>query len=136
MPPTAAPAAMREALLEIVRGRSVKRSRHDLRYGGVDLSDTFRELLVQSGFHPVTVHSVAVRPGERVPAFYLHGGIAYFGWVFWEKFTGSRKRKLFGSTIRTARGDWEIQLSAKNPGILYANPDLVIEMDIDRPASV
>ncbi len=133
MPPTA---AVRHALLEIVRGRSVKRSRHDLRYGNIDLSDTFRELLIQNGFQPATVNAVAVRPGERAPAFYLHDGIADFGWVFWEKFTGSRMRKLFGSTTRTIAGDWEIQLSSRSSEVLYANTNLVLEMDIDRPAGI
>ena len=124
---------LREALAEIVGGRSVKRSVHDLAHDGRDLTPEFRDELARQGFFPLRVSEVAVDPGERVPAFYIVGKIAYFGWVFWEQFTSWKIRKLWGSVVKDARGDWKIQLPDGGRAVVYANNSLKIEMDIDRP---
>jgi hypothetical protein len=56
--------------------------------------------------------------------------------VFWEQFTSWKIRKLWGSVIRNARGDWTIQIPESGSAVIYANPKLTIEMDIDRPADI
>jgi hypothetical protein len=80
------------------------------------------------------VQNVELRPGERVPAFYIDNGTAYFGWVFWEKFSQLKLRKLFGSVVRNRKSDWAVQISDKRRSVIYANPDLKSEMDIDNPS--
>ena len=125
---------LREALAEIVRGKIVKRAVHELIHDGRDLSEEFIAELAAHGYSPCRVADVPVKPGERAPAFYIDRKIAYFGWVFWEQFTSWKIRKLWGSVIRNARGDWTIQIPESGSAVIYANPKLTIEMDIDRPA--
>jgi len=127
-------AALRGALAEIVTGRSVKRAVHALVHEERDLTGMFLAELAKEGYHPATVASVEVAPGERVPAFYIDQKIAYFGWVFWEQFTSWKIRKLWGSITRNARGDWEIQIPEKSPSVIHANSSLKIEMDIEHPS--
>lgn len=124
---------VREALAEIVRGTAVKRSVHELVHEGADLTAAFVEELARQGYIPVRVSDVRVEPGERAPAFYIDGKIAYFGWVFWEQFTSWKIRKLWGSVIKDARGDWKIQLPDRGRAVIYANASYTIEMDIDHP---
>lgn len=122
-----------EAFREIIAGRSVKRSRHDLVSGGIDRTELFLRVLSESGYRPLTVDAVHVAPGERTPAFHIQNGTALFGWVFWEKFSQLRLRKLFGTVVRKPSGDWLVQLPAAGPAIIYADPTQVLPMDIDRP---
>jgi len=56
------------------------------------------------------VGDVDVGFDERVAAFLLRGSMAYFGWVFNERFTEKKSRKLFGSEVRNGKGDWAIQI--------------------------
>jgi len=127
-------AEIRGALADIVYGRLVKRAVHGLEYRGRDLTPMFVAELARQGYHPVTVARVDVRPGERVPAFYIDQKIAYFGWVFWEQFTSWKIRKLWGSIVRNSRGDWEFQIPEKSATVIHANSSLKIEMDIDHPS--
>ena len=124
---------LRDALKEIINGKSVKRSKHELLFGGVDVSNVFIEELNKKNYLPVTVGDVACEQGMRVPAFFIEETNAYFGWVFWEKFTELRLRKLFGSTVRNEKGDWEIQIPPGSPKIVYANVGQSLEMDLDHP---
>ena len=94
------------------------------------------EELLAGGYRPSTVADTEVSPGERVPAFFIGGQTAYFGWVFWEKFTPRRSRKLWGSEVRNRRGDWEIQIPASGREVIYVNNSLKREMDIDRPSGI
>ena len=124
---------LREAFKEIIDGRTVKRSKHELTFGGVDVSNVFVDEMNKKNYLPAAVSEIPCEQGERVPAFYIEELQAYFGWVFWEKFTEGRLRKLFGSVVRNEKGDWSIQLPAGNRKIIYANTALTAEMDIDHP---
>ena len=124
---------IREALRAVIEGKIVKRSRHDLHHEGRDLQPVFLEELERCGYRATTVENVDAEPGERVPAFYLDQGVAYFGWVFWEQFTSWKMRKLWGSVIKNRRGDWDIQIPATRTTTIYANESLKLEMDIDHP---
>ena len=130
-PPQAA--RLREALSEIIDGRTVKRGRHELVYEGEDLTPVFVNELVRHGYLPSAVEAVKVEPGERVPAFLVDRRVAFFGWVFWEQFTTWKLRKLWGSVIKNDLGDWEIQIPATRSTIIYSNESLKLEMDIDHP---
>jgi hypothetical protein len=124
---------VRDALDDIILGRTVKRARHELIHDGSDLTDHFLESLTRHGFIASTAGETRIQPGERVPAFYLERSTAYFGWVFWEKFSQLRLRKLFGTVIRNTKGDWLITLPSNSTKILYVNTTHLFKMDIDRP---
>lgn len=121
-----------EAFEDIITGRGVKRSKHELLHNGISVESQFKGALQRLGFQSTTVDDVNVRIGERVPAFFLENSVAYFGWVFWEKFTEKKARKLWGSVLRNAKGDWAIQIPPTKPIPIYANPGQKIEMEVDR----
>ena len=123
-----------DVLGDIVEGRIVKRARHDLVWDNRNVSSEFVQTLERFGYHPALVSDIRIEPGERVPAFYVEDGTAYFGWVFWEKFSQLRLRKLFGSVIRNDKGDWAIQIPPQQQKIIYANTLLKNDMDIDNPS--
>ncbi len=123
---------LREVLTDIIEGKTVKRSKHELRWEQRDVSSDFVQILQDHGYMPAIVGKINIQPGERVPAFYIDEGFAYFGWVFWEKFSQLRLRKLFGSVVRNAKGDWAVQIPDKRKKVIYANTALKAEMDIDN----
>ena len=125
---------LRPVLRDIIEGRIVKRSRHELRWDAPDVSLQFTVALREAGYHQMLVKDVDIQPGERVPAFYIDDGVAYFGWIFWEKFSQLKLRKLFGSVVRNSKGDWAVQISDERRSVLYANPALKSEMDIENPS--
>ncbi len=129
-----AEAGLRGVLQDIIKGQIVKRSRHELVWETRDVSLEFIDVLTTEGYSATVVERVNIKPGERVPAFYLDGSTAYFGWVFWEKFSQLKLRKLFGSVVRNAKGDWAVQIPEKRRTIIYTNTALVSEMDIENPS--
>ncbi len=125
---------LREVLKDIIEGRIVKRAKHDLTWETRDVSIQFIDVLASEGYVPAIVKGIGIQPGERVPAFYIDGTTAYFGWVFWEKFSQLRLRKLFGSIVRNAKGDWAVQIPEQRNTVIYANINLKSEMDIESPS--
>ena len=125
---------LREVLKDIIEGRIVKRAKHDLVWETRDVTFQFIDVLTEQGYVSTIVQNVAIQPGERVPAFYIDGTTAYFGWVFWEKFSQLKLRKLFGSVVRNAKGDWAVQIPPGRKTIVHANMALKSEMDIDNPS--
>lgn len=129
-------ARIKEVLRDIVEGRIVKRAKHELRWENRDVTREFIEALQQAGYASMLVRNIDVQPGERVPAFFVDDSTAYFGWVFWEKFSHLRLRKLFGSVVRNSSGDWAIQIPEKRNSVIYANSALKSEMDIENPSGL
>ena len=127
---------LQDTFHEVITGTGVKRSKHELVFDGLSVVANFIDELREHGYEPTTVDGVTVHPGERVPAFYIEDKTAYFGWVFWEKFTSTKLRKLWGSVIRNEKGDWSIQISPTKTTTIYANEKLKAEMDIERPADI
>ena len=125
---------IRALLGDLIEGRIVKRTKHDLKWDFKDVSLDFIDVLQDYGYRPMIVADVGVEPAERVPAFYVDGGTAYFGWVFWEKFTQLKLRKLFGSVVRNAKGDWAVQIPPQRKTVIYVNMALKSEMDIENPS--
>lgn len=121
---------------DIITGTGVHRSKHELIIDRNDVTFHFLAALKRHGYFPTTVGDVDVQPGERVPAFYIEKSTAYFGWVFWEKFTQWKLRKLWGSVVRNKKGDWAIQIPPAKSTTIYANSQLKIEMDIEHPGEV
>lgn len=99
-----------EAIDEIIGGKNVKRFVHDLSFDGRDVGSLFRKRLLETGFVETIVGDVEIGFDERVAAFLLRESKAYFGWVFIERFTEKKSRKLFGSELKNRKGDWAIQL--------------------------
>ena len=127
---------LQDAFQDIITGTGVKRSKHEFIHDGVSVVTTFIEALEKHVYKPTNVADVGLHPGERVPAFYVEDTRVYFGWVFWEKFTSAKLRKLWGSVIRNEKGDWAIQISLTKTTTIYANEKLKTEMDIERPGEI
>jgi hypothetical protein len=125
---------LRALLGDFIEGQSVKRARLELRWQGRDATSEFIAVLREHGYAPTTVRDVDIVQGERVPAFLIADGHAYFGWIFWEKFSNRRFRKLFGSVVKNVKGDWAFQIPPSMQATLYANRALSGEMDIDNPS--
>ena len=112
-----------EALDDLILGRGVARGRHSLRHKGALVRREIEERLSANGFAPTTVAAVPIEAGERVPAFYLHGELADFGYVRWEIFTPKSRRKLFASVDRRADNqEWTVQLNLSSPETIWADP--------------
>lgn len=120
-----------EAMDDIISGTNVERFVHELDVDGEDLSQLFTERLRASGFNETTVGDVSVDFEERVPAFVLRGTKAYFGWVFIERFTEKKSRKLFGSAVRNKKGDWAIQIPSNSREKIFANERHKLGMEVD-----
>jgi hypothetical protein len=118
---------------DIVTGAGVLRSKHELSLDKTEVTGRFLKALNRNGYLPAGVGDVDVQPGERVPAFHIREKTAYFGWVFWEKFSEKKSRKLWGSVVRNSKGDWLIQLLPGKAAVIYANPSHKMDMDIDNP---
>ncbi len=125
--------SLSEALSDIVTGKGTTRSKHVLMLDGKPVVEDFLRCLEEHGFGKTTVGDVDVKLGERVPAFLVENTTAWFGWVFWEKFTETKARKLWGSVVRNSKGDWAIQIPPTKPTPIYAAIHGKIEMDADRP---
>lgn len=122
-----------EIFEEIISGR-FNISKVELVYDSIDLTEIFIKKLEKLNFIPKKVKDVEVELGFRVPAFYLKNREAFFGWVFWEIFTETKKRKLFGSVLKNQRGDWEIQITENENSIIYVNELNKIEIDLSTMA--
>lgn len=122
------------ALDEIVLGRNVRRLRHELAVDGRDWTPAFLARLAAHGFAEMRVRDVEIEVDERVPAFLVEPGTATFGYVFWEKFTDTKKRKLFGSALRDGKGDWAVILGVGAPVALWVQAGWKERIDPDRPA--
>jgi len=126
---------LRAVFADIIEGRLVKRSVHDLQWQSQDRTGEFIEALREHGYVATSVQEVDVAPGQRAPAFLVTGGTAHFGWVFWEKFAPARMRKLFGTVTRNRKGDPARIIPSGNPSTIYVHPGLSTEVDLDQPSS-
>ena len=129
MNPAPEETALDAALDAIIRGETVRRGRHAL--GGA--SERFHARLVANGFRETRVGEVDPGPESRVPAFLVRDDEAIFGYIFEEKFTETRCRRLFGSVERNAKGDWAVMLGISSRRPIYAAPQLAVSYDGDHP---
>ena len=120
------------ALDDLVIGRGVARGRHRLHLDGRDVSGEFLSRLAVNGFRETLVRDVEIQPGERVPAFFVHDGLADFGYVRWEIFTPRSRRKLFASEYRRPETrEWDVQIAPGSSLRIFANRDLTERHDIE-----
>lgn len=121
------------ALDDLILGRGVRRGRHPLPAG---VEPLFLERLALLGFTETTVAGVEIEIGVRVPAWLVRPRLADFGTVFWELFTDRMRRKLFGSEVRNAKGDWEVQLSPSSGQRIWAGLRFAESYDASRPVGM
>ena len=121
------------AFSDFITGQGVERVKLELTIDGRPVVQEFLAALEKHNFAAGTVTGTLVQPGERVPAFFIKDSTAFFGCVFWEKFTEMKFRKLWGSSHRNKKGDWAVQIPSGKATTIYANPSLKTEMDIDHP---
>ncbi len=130
-------AELAAALDDLILGRGVARGRHSMRYLGRIVRGEMEERLAANGFRPMTVREAEIQPGERIPAFYIHGDAADFGYIRWEIFTPRSRRKLFHSEYRRPDNDeWDIQLNLSSPERVWASPDRKERHDVETVVAV
>ncbi|HUI31047.1 MAG TPA: hypothetical protein VLX91_12605 [Candidatus Acidoferrales bacterium] len=122
---------------EIIEGKFVSRRVVDLRgddlnHEGEDFVRPFIRRLKLHGFVEKPINEIELQFEERVPAFVIRNCNAYFGWVFIERFTQKKSRKMFGSVVRNKKGDWLIQVSHNSTEPVYANLKFKTEMESER----
>jgi len=121
-----------DALDDLVLGRGVARGRHDLVWNGRDVAPEFAARLEANGFRPMTVREAPIEAGERIPAFFLRGTVAEFGWIRWEIFTPRSRRKLFASERRLPENDeWAVQINLSSTETVWADPSRKQRHDVD-----
>jgi len=126
-----------DALDDLILGRGVARGRHSLTHQGRPVRAEFEERLRENGFAPSTVRAAEIEAGEKVPAFYLHGDTADFGYIRWEIFTPRSRRKLFASEYRRPDNqEWGIQLNLASPEKVWASPSRRERHDVDTVVAV
>ena len=125
------------ALDDLILGRGVARGRHTLVYQGHVVRGDFEERLRFHGFRPMTVREAEIEPGQRIPAFCLHGDLADFGYIRWEIFTPRSRRKLFASEYRRPDNqEWAIQLNLSSPEPVWASPERKENHDVSTVVAV
>lgn len=115
---------------DIILGRGVKRSIHLLEYDDTILTELFIERLLIFKYRPSKIKEAPVQVGQRIPAFYINGKHAVFGYIFYELFSEQQKRKIFGSVARNEKGDWRYHLPVNSPVVVFINPDLREDIDL------
>ncbi len=121
---------MSEILDDIILGRGVKRSVHDLEYDNFLFTGLFIDRLRLYKYQLVPINKIEVEVGQRAPAFLVNGKTAIFGYVFWEVFSETKKRKLFGSVVKNEKGDWKYVLQGNKDSVVFVNFDKKEDIDI------
>jgi len=120
---------LKEVFYDIIAGR-VKRSVHNLVYQNNDYTPLFILCLKDKAYLPVSLKSVTLEVGTRIPGFYLDNTMTYFGYLFWEVFDDRHKRKIWGSVIRDKKGDWKYILPGNSSKEVYLNINKIQDVDI------
>jgi hypothetical protein len=130
-------AELASALDDLILGRGVARGRHSLVHQGRLVRGEFLERLAANGFREMTVRDAPIEAGERIPAFYLHGDTADFGYVRWEIFTPRSRRKLFASERRRPDNqEWAVQLNLSSSETVWASPERKEKHDVETVVAV
>jgi hypothetical protein len=125
------------ALDDLILGRGVARGRHSLRNQGRPVRAQFEERLLANGFRPMTVRDARIEAGERVPAFRIDGETVDFGYIRWEIFTPTSRRKLFASEYRRPDNqEWAVQLNLASPEKVWASPERKERHDVNTVVAV
>lgn len=125
------------ALDDLILGRGVARGRHAMSYRERPIRAELEERLLANGFRPMTVREAPIEAGEKIPAFYLHGETADFGYIRWEIFTPRSRRKLFASEYRRPDNqEWAVQLPLASPEKVWATAERKEKHDVETVVAV
>jgi hypothetical protein len=125
------------ALDDLILGRGVARGRHSLLHKGRLVRHELEERLAASGFRPLTVREAPIEPGQRIPAFHLDSDAVDFGWIRWEIFTPTSRRKLFASERRRPDNqEWAVQINLGSPEAVWACPERAERHDVETVVAV
>jgi hypothetical protein len=122
-----------EAVDEIITGRFVKRTKHSLVWEDQNISDIFKNHLLQNKYEWKTIHEANIPIGFRCPAFVIRDLWAYFGWVKWMKYSEGVYWKYFGSEIRNPSGSYLLLITSDDLQKIYVNDRIQEETDPDAP---
>ncbi|MBL7994511.1 hypothetical protein JNM05_03990 [bacterium] len=122
-----------QALDEIILGRIVKRSKHELTWDDKNIREEFIQRLLHNHFEFKKVKNVDVPIGFRCPAFLLREQWAYFGWVKWMKYDEGIYWKYFASEVRRPSGSPVIIITSDDIKEIYVNDLSHEEHDPDLP---
>lgn len=124
-----------EALRDIAAGRGVRRADHELvDEVGHPCVDAFHQALADEGFVVTTVGALDLPEGERVPAWLVEDARARFGHIFWERFSPTHARKLWGSVHKNAKGDWDRIIGVRSRQALHADATRRERVDPENPS--
>ena len=115
---------------DIILGNGIKRFVHHLTLNKKDYTELFKSRLVANLFLPKPLNEINIEIGVRLPGFLIRESTAYFGHFFWEVFSASKKRLIWGSVQRNEKGDWKYILSGKSATTVYINTEKKQEIDI------
>ena len=124
------------ALRSFVRGDFRRSSLQLVSDSGEDVEPHFRRVALEEGYAPKRVADVSPASGRRVPAFLVRNGRAWFGWIFDERFTDERRRRLFASVERdheSPQHDWRVILGVGSKEELLVNEGRSEAFDPNRP---
>ncbi len=119
-----------EVLDDIILGRGVKRSLHNLEYDQSIFTDLFISRLRLYKYTPMSLSQIDIPVGWRAPGFLIDGETAIFGYVFWEVFSDRHRRKIWASVVRNEKGDWKYILSENSSEVIFVNLTRLQEVDI------
>lgn len=122
-----------QALDEIILGRIVKRSKHELIWEEQNIREEFIQRLLYNHFEYKKIKDVDVPIGFRCPAFLLREQWAYFGWVKWMKYDEGIYWKYFASEVRRPSGSPVIIFTSDDIKEVYVNDTSHEEHDPDLP---
>ena len=125
------------ALDDLILGRGVARGRHSLLHKGRLVRHELEERLAANGFRPLTVREAPIEPGQRIPAFHFDSDAVDFGWIRWEIFTPTSRRKLFASERRRPDNqEWAVQINLGSPETVWACPERAESHDVETVVAV
>ena len=111
-----------EVFDDIILGKGIKQTMHDLEYDQKVYVGLFVQRLRIYKYHPVSIKNIFLKAGYRIPAFYINGKFAVFGYILWESFPGmENKQKIWGSVVRIPNGDCKYTLPDNANHIVFAN---------------
>jgi hypothetical protein len=109
-----------EVFDDIILGRGVHRSEHDLEYEGSLFIDLFIERMRLYKFFPLTLKDIQVEIGFKIPAFYLQGKSAIFGYVLREPDPNQIGKKIWCSAAFNQEGSNKYQIPEESEQVIFA----------------
>jgi hypothetical protein len=107
---------------DFILGRNVKRTMHHLRYGEYLMSQPFVDRLRMFQYRPMSLKSVKVEMGKRIPAFYLKEDYAIFGYVFQSARSKAKMQTVFGSVEKDEKCRSKYILNGNQETVVFINP--------------